>query len=409
MQTRLSVSVCALALSTLAACGGGGGGTTAPVVANSPPPPANSQELGSRDNILFWTPAQQQYSYRNMELIYSVRTISRTAGTAHPAYELTPAPVDVSGLRYGYQGATYSLDDYITRNRVAGLIVVKNGRILVERYAFGHSATSKWTSFSVAKSVTSMLVGAAVRDGFLALDDLLTKYVPQLQGTAYAGVTMRHMLQMSSGVAWNEDYDDPNSDVARYSASMRSNGTPGLINYMAALPRVAAPGTRFNYNTGETHLVGVALKAALNQNLSTYLSEKIWSPFGMESDALWMLATENGDELSGCCISATLRDYARIGIFAMGGGVLPNGVRVLPDDWMQQSITPAPTATDYGYLWWLTGSGNYSASGIFGQTIQIYPSDRIVIAMQSFWPADADNSYSGHRAQVSAALRAALR
>lgn len=402
--------ICAVALTILTACGGGGGDAAAPPVAPSPPPPpANSQELGPRESILFWTPAQQQYSYRNMELIFPMRTISRTAGSPHPVYELTSAPVDLGTFRYGYQGATYSLDDYIARNRVAGLIVVKDGRILLERYAFGHSATSKWTSFSVAKSVTSMLVGAAVRDGFLTLDDPLTQYVPQLQGTAYAGVTLRHMLQMSSGVAWNEDYDDPNSDVARYGTSLRSAGTQGLIDYMAALPRVAAPGTRFNYNTGETHLIGVALKAALNQSLASYLSEKIWSAFAMESDAMWMLATENGDELSGCCISATLRDYARIGLFAMGGGVLPNGVRVLPDGWMQQSTTPAPTATDYGYLWWLTGAGNYSASGIFGQTIQIYPSDRIVIAMQSFWPADAGNDYAGHRAQFSAALRAALR
>lgn len=407
MRRRL---IAAIALSTLAACGGGGGGGGAPApISGSPPPPASSQELGARENILFWTPAQQQYSYRNMELIFPMRTISHSAGSPHPVYELTSAPVDMSGLRYGYQGATYSLDDFVSLNRIAGLIVVKDGRILVERYAAGHAATSKWTSFSVAKSVTSMLVGAAVRDGFLTLDDQLTKYVPQLAGTAYAGVTIRHMLQMSSGVAWNEDYDDPNSDVARYAASMRTNGTAGLIGYVAALPRVAAPGTRFNYNTGETHLLGVALKAALNQSLSSYLSAKIWSAFAMESDALWMLPIENGDELSGCCISATLRDYARIGIFAMGGGVLPNGVRVLPEDWMQQSTTPAPTANNYGYLWWLAGSGNYYASGLFGQTIQVYPNDRIVIAMQGYWPTGADSSYSGHRAQVSTALRNALR
>jgi len=400
-----------LALGTLAACGGGGGGGGAPApVAPSPPPPIDSQELGSRDNLLFWTPAQQQYSYRNMELIFPTRAVSRMAGSPHPLYELTSSPLDLSTFRYTFQGASYSLEDFINRNRVAGLIVVKDGRILVERYNFGHAAASKWTSFSVAKSVTSMLVGVAVRDGHLTLDDPLTQYLPQLLNTAYEGVTIRHLMQMSSGVAWNEDYDDPNSDVVRNGSAMRNGGgTPALISYMAALPRTAPPGTRFNYNTGETHLVGVVLRTALNQNLSTYLSEKIWSAFAMESDAFWMLSTDNGDELAGCCISATLRDYARLGIFAMRNGVLQNGLATLPDGWMQQSTTPAPTASDYGYLWWLTGSGNYSASGVFGQTIQVYPQDDTVIAMQSFWPAEGgDGNYSGHRAAVSAALRAVL-
>jgi CubicO group peptidase (beta-lactamase class C family) len=392
----------------LAACGGGGGEESPAAPAPNQVVPSDSQELGARDNVLFWTPAQQQYSYRNMELIFQTRAISRTAGSPHPLYELTPAPVDLSTFRYTYQGASYSLDDFITRNRIAGLIVVKNGRILVERYSFGHSASSKWTSFSVAKSVTSLLVGAAVRDGYIAIHDPVTQYLPQLRNTAYEGVSLRHLLQMSSGVAWNENYRDPNSDVARQPASMRANGTAGLLSYMAALPRVAPPGTRFNYNTGETHLLGVALRAALNQSLSTYLSEKIWSAFAMESDAFWITSTDNGDELGGCCLSATLRDYARIGIFAMRNGVLQNGVSVLPDGWMQQSITPAPTSSDYGFLWWLVGSGNYYASGHFGQTIQVYPQQNIVIAVHSFWPADAGNDYSGHHSAISTALRAAL-
>jgi CubicO group peptidase (beta-lactamase class C family) len=404
---------CVFAIVMLAACGGGGGGdgggagvpTTPP--SGSPLPPANSQELGSRDNTLFWTPAQQQFSYRNMDQIFSMRTISRTAGNPQPLYALTSAPFDFSAFRYTYQGAQFSLDDFLSRNRVAGFIVVKDGRILAERYNFGHSAASKWTSFSVAKSVTSMLVGAAVRDGFITLDDPLTQYIPQLRNTAYDGVTMRQMLQMSSGVRWNEDYDDPNSDVARYSASMRAAGTAGLIAYVTPLPRVAVPGTRFNYNTAETHLVGIALRAAVNQDLSTYLSQKIWSGFAMESDAQWVLSTDNGDELGGCCISATLRDYARLGIFAMRNGVLQNGVAVLPDGWMQQSTTPSPAASDYGYLWWLT-SGGYAASGFAGQSIQVYPQQNTVIAMQSFWPADGGNDYSAHRSALSSALRAAL-
>ena len=190
-----------------------------------------------------------------------------------------------------------------------------------------------------------MLVGAAIADGYIEnVDEPVTDYLPRLRGSAYEGTTIRHLLQMASGVAWNEDYTDADSDVGRAGAA---NGMV-LFDYLGGLAREAEPGTVFNYNTGETNLVGSLLRAAIGNNASTYLASKIWQPF-MEHPATWSI-TENV-ETGGCCIHATLRDYARIGLFALRGGVLPDGTRVLPEGWMLESTTPS------------AGSPRYATSG----------------------------------------------
>ena len=154
---------------------------------------------------------------------------------------------------------------------------------------------------------------------------------------------------MSSGIAWNEDYTDPESDV-NIAGALNSLA---LYQYLNALDTAASPGTKFNYNTGETNLLGGIVRAAIGNNLSSYIEQKIWKPFGMESDAYWGIDSDFEQELGGCCINATLRDYARIGIFAMDRGVLNNGTNVLPTDWMKDSTTPSPNYPYYGYQWWL--------------------------------------------------------
>jgi len=183
---------------------------------------------------------------------------------------------------------------------------------------------------------------------------------------------------MSSGVAWNEDYADPESDV-----NTATWDTLSLYEYLRNKPRVAAPGEKFNYNTAETNLAGTLLRSAIGNNLSTYLSEKIWKPLGMGSDANWMLSEVGGGETGGCCISATLRDYGRLGLFALHNGRLADGTQVLPEGWMAESTTPSKGNPGYGYFWWLYADGTYRASGIFGQAIYINPQENVVIAMHS--------------------------
>src|SRR5262249_21731411 len=147
----------------------------------------------------------------------------------------------------------------------------------------------RWTSFSVAKSVTSTLVGAAIADGKIqSLNAPVTDYIHELKGSAYEGVTVRQLLMMSSGVKWSEDYTDPKSDVARAGGGPSEPGVNPIVSYMRRLPRANPPGSKFHYDTGETDLVGVLVTNAVGKGLAEYASEKIWKPYGMERDAVWM-------------------------------------------------------------------------------------------------------------------------
>jgi CubicO group peptidase (beta-lactamase class C family) len=250
-----------------------------------------------------------------------------------------------------------------------------------------------------------MLIGAAVKDGYIeSVDEKVADYLPRLKGTSYEDVRIKDVLHMASGVAWNEDYADPKSDVALAGAL---NGID-LVQYLAKLPKVAEPGTTFNYNTGETNLAGELLRSAIGNNASEYLEHKIWKPYGMEHDAYWLLSSEGGVETGGCCLNATLRDYARIGMFAKDQGVLPDGARVLPEGWMKESTSPSEGFDGYGYLWWLFDNGSYSARGIFQQWIYIDPKRDLVIATHSNAAQAVEDEDHKHVAAVIQALRHAL-
>src|SRR5436190_18232252 len=265
------------------------------------PPPSKS--------ILAWSPAEQAAGYRRIEDVNKVEVIARGA-KVHPLLQSTrPEPK----IDFIAGGQTYDLDSYMKSVNASGVLVLKDGKIVLERYGLGRTADDRWTSFSVAKSVTATLVGVAIKDGSIkSLTDPVTRYIPELKGSAYESVTVRDLLTMTSGVKWNEDYADPKSDVAAYSLEPVVKGKIPVVTYMSRLPREAAPGTKFVYKTGETDLAGILVERATHKTLSQYASEKIWKPYGMEKDAIWMLDTA-GHERGGCCMSITLRDYGRIG------------------------------------------------------------------------------------------------
>lgn len=338
--------------------------------------PANdAKNFGSPYEILFWTPEQQVSGYRNINRIFPTRIVS----TGDAVLELPEAPVELADVEVRTENTSMTLDEYFVQQNVAGLLVLKDGKIAYERYGLGNSQDSRWISFSVTKSVVSMLVGAAIQDGYIeSVDEMVSDYLPRLKGTPYDQSTIRNILQMASGVEWNEDYADPASDVNNASWQ-----TVALYNYLAQKPRDSEPGEVFNYNTAETNLVGTLLRSAIGNNLSTYLQEKIWQPFGMEADAWWTLTEPGGGEFGGCCINATLRDYGRLGLFALSQGHLPDGTPVLPDGWMTQSTAPSVAYPGYGYLWWLGTGGAYRATGIFGQGICIHPEQNVVVALHS--------------------------
>jgi CubicO group peptidase (beta-lactamase class C family) len=295
--------------------------------------------------------------------------------------------------------------------RTTGLIVLKDGRIVLERYGLGRRPQDRWTSFSVAKSVTSTLVGAAIQDGYIkSLDAPVTDYIRELKGSAYEGVTIRQLLTMTSGVKWNEDYSDPHSDVAQAGGAILEPGVDPIVSYMRRLPRADPPGARWAYKTGETDLAGVLVSNAVGRPLADYLSEKIWAPNGMEADGVW-IEDAAGHERGGCCISMTLRDYARFGQFMLGGGKA-GGRAVTPPGWVADAtapharLPPEEGARSYGYFWWLF-DGGYAAEGIFGQEVIVYPKDRVVIAVNSAWLHADDTADWVAQAAMAEALRAA--
>lgn len=285
------------------------------------------------------------------------------------------------------------LNNFIAEQKVAGLMILQDGKIRLERYALGDNKSNLWSSLSVAKSVTSTLVGVAIKDGYIkSVDDYVTNYIPALKGSAYDSVKIRHLLTMTAGIRWNENYTDPNNDIARFSTDSIEPGMNATVSYMRRLPAVAKPGEKFLYSTGETHLLGVLISAATHQTLSHYLSSKIWRPYGMEQTAIWRL-DRTGQEMAGCCLQMTLGDFARFGQFVLDDGRI-NGESIVPDNWFKTATeiqVPLWPGGGYGYGWWIFNGKNFDALGIYGQRIHIDPSRRLVIAVNSEWP-EADSN-----------------
>jgi CubicO group peptidase (beta-lactamase class C family) len=365
-----------------------------------PPPDQNG-------SYLFWNPQEQLVGYRNIERIFPTNLIRR-------GREVAPLPrgprLDV---RYDYADEVWDTARFMEASNAGGVLVIHNGRVVLEEYALGYGPGQRWISFSVAKSMSSTLAGAALKDGYIkSLDDPVTDYLPALRGSAYEGVNVRQLLTMTSGVAWNEDYADPNSDVGRIRTEKSVNGSDPIVTFMSRLPREAEPGTKFVYKTGETHLVGALVRAATGKILADYLTEKVWTPYGMEEDAVWML-DDAGHEYAGCCVSATLRDFGRFGLFFLRGAEV-DGVSIVPDTWIAEATTSAPAAlrengSGYGYQWWTRPGGVYQALGIFGQLIHIDPSQDLIIVVQSAWPTSGDGASSRARAAYVRAVEAAVR
>ncbi len=333
-------------------------------------------------DLLFWTEPQRDAAFRALDRL-PVLAKARAVPAGDVVLPLPPGPPLQLAL---------DVDDYMAGQRSAALLVVHDGRLRLERYGLDFGADGRWTSFSVAKSITSVLVGAALRDGFIrSMDDKVSDYLPEMKGSAYDEVSVRQLLTMTSGVRWNEDYADPDSDVARFNNHEPEDGVDALVSYLRRLPREVPAGTRWHYSTGETNLVGILVGRAIGKPLSEYLSEKIWKPAGMEQQATWILS-RSGHEISGCCIQAAARDYARFGLFVLNGA-RAGGQSIVPEGWLAEA-TSARTPIDvpgrgYGYQWWTYADGSYAARGIFGQGIFIDPKRAIVIVSSANWAGGA--------------------
>lgn len=352
--------------------------------------------LPTNRDLLFWNQAQRDAGFRALDRL-PILAKARVVPAGTQPRPLPPGPPLKLAL---------DVDAYMAGQRSAALLIVHDGKLRLERYGLDFDAGGRWTSFSVAKSFTSVLVGAALRDGYIrSMDDKVSTYIPAMKGSAYDDVSIRQLLTMTSGVKWNEDYGDPNADVARFNNHQPEPGVDAIVSYLRRLPREVPAGTRWHYSTGETNLVGILLAEATKKPLAQYLSEKIWVPAGMEQQATWLLS-RSGREISGCCIQAAARDYARLGLFLLDGA-RAGGQSIVPEGWLAEATTErtgiGQPGRGYGYQWWTYADGSYAARGIFGQGLFIDPKRRLVIASNANWGGGATDR------QASAAREAFYR
>lgn len=341
------------------------------------------------EEFLLLSPTWQAYAYRNVDSMFATRRIAR----GEHAFPLVRGPEIAPEYELG--GERRRVEDYIHRTNIAGLLVLQGGTIRLERYALGLEEQTRWSSMSMIKSLTSTLVGAALQDGAIAsLDDAVSHYLPALSGSAYDAVSVRSLITMSSGVDWNEDYTDRNSHVNRYSKSLGDKVPGGVLALMRSVRGLHPPGTQFNYNTGDTYVLGALLSAATGQTLADYMSSKIWSRFGMEFDAFYTLESEGGQEIGGSRAGMALRDFGRFGLFLLQGGLIA-GESVLPKGWLDAAgarvfaLDPSTNtygADGYGYSWWIDPDGAMVASGFAGQTLYVNRKANVVIVTLSCHP-----------------------
>ncbi len=370
-------------------------------------PAQTTQTVGQRrEAVLFWSQARRDADFSHM---YTLFPADRVAHGGH-VHALPPG----KPLVPQWKDRTTTLDGYMQRYHVAGVMVLEHGRVRLARYASNFGPDRHWTSFSVAKSVTSVLLGIALEQGYVhSLDDAVTAYIPQLKGSAYDGVTIRELLTMTSGVRWNEDYTDPHSDVAQMYLHPCVDHEAHVVTYLKQLPRAWPPGTHFNYNTAQIDLLGVLVQRATHQSLASYLSKTIWKPYGMAADAFWIKDECSGGDTGGSGLSATLADYARFGQFMLDGARI-HGKPIIAAAWlsgaMQRDRKFGDSARGYGYLWWTDASGDYAAVGIFGQLVYVDPRRDLVIAQVAAWPRPySKDEVAARRAFVAAVKRAADR
>ena len=314
------------------------------------------------------------------------RTIARAS---------TPSVLKRSGqalppLAIQDHGTSFDLYDYLSVNRVAGLMVLRDGEVVQESYSLGIGPQTMWNSCSLAKSVAATLVGIALREGAIAsLDDPVTRYAPL--GGVYAQVSIRQLLRMASGIRWREAYTDPTSDRRQLLDIQMQWQKGGIARHMSGLPAETAPGQSWTYNTGESYLVSAVMEGATGTNLADYLSTRLWSRMGAEADATWWSESPDGMTVSGSGMHATMRDYARFGQFVLDGGRI-GGETLLPEGWTGEAGSPFPigdTLIPYGYMWWIPVlddpalKGTFQAEGIYGQYIHINPQKRLVVVVLS--------------------------
>jgi CubicO group peptidase (beta-lactamase class C family) len=311
---------------------------------------------------------------------------------ASPLPRMDSPPV----IRYRYRNIGYTLDEYLERQRATGLIVLKDGQIVAEHYRYGRTAQARFLSFSMAKSVVSLLVGIAQARGDIAsLDDPAQKYVKGLEGTAYGATTIRQLLRMSSGIPFSERYDG-SDDISRMTHAFANDGDGSLAVLRTIAGRHSPAGEKFVYASAETDVLGRVLASATGRTVSELTQDWLWRPMGAEADAFWRIGRDRSEGYSGF-FNATLRDWARVGLLLARDGEV-GGTQVVPRDYLLDATDPQrqPAAFQprkatpyfgYGYQFWLhpMRERSFAMQGIHGQGLYVQPASGVVLVVTSVW------------------------
>ena len=339
------------------------------------------------------SPPVFEETFWKFDRILPVRTIKRS----DTPYKFGRRKVDLKAT-YEYQGRKYTIEEFLEHTKTSGFLVLKGDNIVYERYLRGSDENSLFTSFSMAKSFVSAMVGIAIEEGHIeSVDDPITKYVPKLKETGYDEVPIKHILQMSSGVGFsgNWGYFNPFSGLWGLYEKIILFDEP-IEDYLAKRKSIRKSGEYFHYQPIDTLTLGMLLSRTTGETLCAYMEEKIWQPIGMESDASWNIDSK-GVEFAAAFLNVTLRDYAKFGRLYVNKGKW-GGKQVVPERWVIESTTPdsphlQPGKTDdrcgrgYQYQWWIPkdSGGEFMALGHFGQFIYVYPKKGIVIVKTSVY------------------------
>ncbi|WP_237437952.1 serine hydrolase domain-containing protein [Altericroceibacterium endophyticum] len=326
-------------------------------------------------------------TFRSMDTLFTTRSVPRSG----PIWHL-PREDHALNYTYDYDGQSYTPKQFLDRTYTNALLVMKNGHIVYENYRNNTNPQTRFIGWSMTKSLTSILVGIALQEGRIkSLDDRIETYLPELKGGGYEGVTIRQLLQMRSGVDYEERYDFAHPGAAA------KNHINALVKNVArfadparTIKRVETPGKTFEYRTLDTAVLGWLLEQVSGGNtLAGYMTQRLWEPLGAESDGFFIMDGPPGvgREFNGAGYNATLRDFARVGLMMMQGG-RANGHQIVPEDWVKMSTAPTEGNGEggYGMQWWTFGGGAYSAIGLQGQYIYVDPKTETIVVKLSYFP-----------------------
>lgn len=374
------------------------------------------KNLPDPKKMLTWDQKTRVVGFRNTYRMYAGDVFKTLGATPYP---LPKAQYEIPQLSYILNGEKLGLKDYLKNQSVTGLLILKKGEIVYEYYGNGNTSETLWTSRSVAKSVVSVLVGSAIKEGLIhSVDDPIVRYIPELKGSAWEHVTLHQLMQHTSGVAWNENYADPKSDFSQMTlCEATTDPYQCVFNLVKSVPAKSKPGEVWSYNTGGAWLVGLVLERASGMTIAEYLQNRIWSRYGMEHDGVWHALVKNKVNMGGHGFNASLRDWGRFGLLVSRNGLLSPNEQILPQDWIKQSttwtkakgsVTSSAPNGQYGYQWWFnaidpkentspkstkTSDQTFWALGIFGQTIAINPAEELVVVQWSTWKQAEEPAY----------------